>query len=138
MIVDMPANASSLTQVMSLNVDSAQTFIDGIIGAAIFDLSGLPKEYFTTSANKDVGWVQTIFQALGLQTLLMSSLQLEGFRYAVIHGADNQAIIVRQKNCYTAVLLPKSAQPGNQSSLIQQIQDLEPASLKNHPRFQSV
>jgi hypothetical protein len=134
----MLANTHHVTQVMLLDADSTQTLIDSIMGAAIFDLSGLPKEYFTTSSNKDVSWVQTIFQALGLQTLLMSSLQLEGFRYAVIHGADNQAIIVRQKNCYTAVLLAQSSQPGNQSNLIKQIQDLEPASLKAHPQFQSV
>lgn len=118
--------------------DLPQAPMDDIIGAAIFDLSGLPKEYFTTTTNKDVSWVQTIFQALGLQTLLMSSLQLEGFRYAVIHGAGNQAIIVRQKTCYTAVLLNLSAQPKNQAELICQIQELEPSSLKNHPQFQSV
>jgi hypothetical protein len=134
----MPLDASYPTQEMSSTVESTQALTDSIIGAAVFDLSGLPKEYFITAASKDIGWVQTIFQALGLQTLLMSSLQLEGFRYAIIHGADNQAIIVRQKDCYTAVLLPKPAKPGDQTSLIQQIQDLESASLKGNSRLQSV
>ncbi|MBF2025976.1 MAG: hypothetical protein IGS48_04305, partial [Oscillatoriales cyanobacterium C42_A2020_001] len=68
------------------------SYMNDVIGAAIFDLNGLPKEYFTTSDNSNMGWVQTIFQALGLRSLLISSLQLEGFHYATIQGLEHCAI----------------------------------------------
>lgn len=134
----MPADSLPSTQLIDPGPSTVQSIMDSIVGAAIFDLSGLPKDYFTTAANQDVSWVQTIFQALGLQTLLMSSLRLEGFRYSVIHGADYQAIIVRQKQCYTAVLIAHSGQMLPQTELIQHIHDIEPGWLKSHPRFNSV
>ncbi len=81
------------------------SYTDYIVGAAIFDLNGLPKEYFTTSESSNMSWVQTIFQALGLRSLLISSLQLEGFHHATIYGAEHCAVVVKQKNQYTAMLL---------------------------------
>lgn len=118
--------------------DSCVSYSDCIIGAAIFDLSGLPKEYFTTAESNDVSWVQTIFQALGLQSLLMSSLQLEGFHHAVIHGGDYRAVIVRQRIRYTALLLHSSEPVGITSSFIHWSQEFEPMALRTHPRFSSI
>jgi hypothetical protein len=43
------------------------SYVDFVIGAATFDLSGLPKEYFVTVEGNDISWIQTIFQGLGLQ-----------------------------------------------------------------------
>ncbi|HEY9698819.1 MAG TPA: hypothetical protein V6D10_16260 [Trichocoleus sp.] len=113
------------------------SYTDAIIGAAIFDLSGLPKEYFTSAENSDVSWVQTIFQALGLQSLLMSSLRLEGFRHAIVHGAQYRAIVVRQKNHYTALLVHHSEQHLDQN-FIRWAQEFEPMALKSDPRFSAV
>lgn len=112
-------------------------YSDSIIGAAIFDLSGLPKDYLISAESSDISWVQTIFQALGLQSLLTSSLKLEGFRYVIVHGQDYRAIVVRQRTCYVALLV----QPGSSAlspDFIQWAQEFEPTSLKSDPRFSLV
>ncbi|NJN86939.1 MAG: hypothetical protein HC881_12395 [Leptolyngbyaceae cyanobacterium SL_7_1] len=109
-----------------------------VLGAAIFDLNGLPKEYFTTAESFDIGWIQTIFQALGLQSLLLSSLQLEGFSHAVVGGSTYQAIVVRQKQRYTALLLQKDNGTHLDPDFVKWVQDIKPEMLKNDQRFQSI
>jgi hypothetical protein len=114
------------------------SYSDAIIGAAIFDLSGLPKEYFTTSESNDVSWVQTIFQALGLQSLLVSSLQLEGFHHAVVHGTEYRAVVVRQRSRYTALLFRNSDLQEISAPFIQWVQEFDPRTLRINARFSSV
>lgn len=116
---------------------SVVSYSDSVIGAAIFDLSGLPQEYFTINESNDVSWVQTIFQALGLQSLLMSSLRLEGFRHVVVHGKKYCAIVIKQKSCYTAILVRESEQEMSES-FIKWAYDFEPAVLKSDPRFKVI
>jgi hypothetical protein len=113
------------------------TYSNHVIGAAIFDLNGLPKEYFITSESSDVSWVQTIFQALGLQSLLMSSLQLEGFRYVVVQGRECRAIVIKQKSYYTAILL-RQANEVVSETLVKWAQEFEPASLQSDSRFKLI
>ncbi|WP_088892615.1 hypothetical protein [Leptolyngbya ohadii] len=117
-------------------LESSMLYVDAVIGAAIFDLNGLPKEYLTSKESQDLGWVQTVFQALGLQSLLMSSLRLEGLRHVVVHGLDFQAIVVRQETCYIALLL-RSVPPHLDPQFIQWARNLEPATLRKSPRLQS-
>lgn len=112
------------------------SYVDAVVGAAIFDLNGLPKEYLTSKESQDLGWVQTVFQALGLQSLLMSSLRLEGLRHVVVHGLDFQAIVVRQEACYVALLL-RNASPHLDPQFIQWARSLEPASLRESSQLQS-
>lgn len=128
--------SSSLMEETQRQASSSQ-YVDDLIGAAIFDLSGLPKEYFTTAESSDVSWVQTIFQALGLQSLLMSSLKLDGFHHAVIHGADYRAVVVRQKNRYTALLTRQTSEVLSES-FVQWSQEFEPTLLRAHPRFSAM
>ncbi|MBW4655382.1 MAG: hypothetical protein KME20_20445 [Kaiparowitsia implicata GSE-PSE-MK54-09C] len=113
------------------------SYLDAIAGAATFDLSGLPRDYFTTAEHNDVSWVQTIFQALGLQSLLLSSLRLEGFRYAVIHGNDCRAIVIRQRSQYLALLLHQSQTTAVSEAFIRWLQDFDAETLTTHSRFQS-
>jgi hypothetical protein len=108
---------------------------DDILGAAIFDLNGLPKEYFTTLENTNLSWVQTIFQALGLRSLLMASLQLEGFHHATIYGTQCCAIVVKQRSHYTALLVRRQEEPIS-DALIQWLQTYQLNDLKQNPRFQ--
>ena len=108
---------------------------DYIVGAAIFDLNGLPKDYFTTADNHSMSWVQTIFQALGLRSLLMSSLQLEGFHHATIYGTEYCAVVVKQKNHYTALLVKQKDDIVNEA-FIQWVQTFQLNDLKQNPRFQ--
>ena len=128
----MPSDIASQTQ------DQQATYVDAIIGAAIFDLSGLPKDYFTTDENKDISWVQTIFQALGLRSLIMASIQVDGFRHAVIHGTEYCAIVMKQRAQYVALLIPRDDFSQLSDSLMQWMQAFEPRLLISNPRFNSV
>ncbi len=110
--------------------------IEHILGAAIFDLSGLPKEYFTTVDENSMNWVQTIFQALGLRSLLTAFLQLEGFHYAAVQGEGHCAIVVKQKNLYVALLLRQDNEEISEQ-LVKWVQTFQPEVLRNHPRFYS-
>jgi hypothetical protein len=118
--------------------DTHVSYSNYIVGAAIFDLSGLPKEYFTTSESSDMSWVQSIFQALGLQSLLSSSLRLEGFRHAVISGTDYHAIVVRQPARYVALLLQSNEMGRVPDGFLQWATKFDPSILKIHPRFSAV
>ncbi len=129
---------SSLTetrlQIPPSPTDSPMSYPDYIVGAAIFDLNGLPKEYFTTAENTNMSWVQTIFQALGLRSLLISSLQLEGFHHATIYGTDYCAVVVKQKAHYTALLVKQQDDIVN-PTFIQWVQNFPMTELKQNPRF---
>ncbi|MGB3491558.1 MAG: hypothetical protein WBA57_02435 [Elainellaceae cyanobacterium] len=118
--------------------DQQQYYANAVIGAAIFDLSGLPKEYFTTAENGDISWVQTIFQALGLRSLLISSLQIDGFHHAVIHGTGYCAIVVKQRVRYVAILVRQEDFMHTSQSFIQWMQHFEPVVLNTNPRFSVV
>lgn len=118
--------------------DQTRTYVDAVIGAAIFDLSGLPKDYFTTDENSDISWVQTIFQALGLRSLIMSSLQVDGFRHAVIHGTGYCAIVVKQRVRYIALLVRRDDFAKFSESFLQWMQTFEPGLLTSNSRFNSV
>ncbi len=115
--------------------DLPLSYIDQVIGAAVFDLSGLPKEYFTTDESKSVGWVQTIFQALGLRSLLISSLKLEGFQYVMIHSEAHHAVVVKQGDRYTAFLVNSTIQDISQD-FVRWAQEFEPEELRSNQRFQ--
>ena len=118
-----------------INLSMASDYLDQILGAAIFDLNGLPKDYFVTTESDNVSWVQTIFQALGLRSLLMSSLQLEGFHHAVINSTGYSAVVVKQHACYTALLVRRTEQKTIPSSFIQWVHGFEPNLLRQNSRF---
>ncbi len=111
------------------------TYLKSVVGAAVFDLSGLPREYLVTDEVDNVGWVQTIFQALGLRSLLMSSLQLEGFHYASTCGQGYRAIVVKQKDQYIALLLKPEYVDSIAQELIQWAKGFDPNELKLYPQF---
>jgi hypothetical protein len=115
---------------------SQHEYAEQIVGAAVFDLSGLPEDYFISAESSDVGWVQTVFQVLGLQALLLASFKLSDFQHATIRGQGYQAIIVKQCNCYSALLLQN--QPDFSPELIKWAQSFEPALLKIDSRFSTL
>jgi hypothetical protein len=120
----------------SSSADVPMSYLDQIVGAALFDLNGLPKEYFTTTENSNMSWVQTIFQALGLRSLLVSSLQLEGFDHATIYGSEFCAVVVKQSAHYIALLIRCRADQIDEA-LIQWAQDLQISELAQNPRFRA-
>ena len=111
-----------------------------ILGVAIFDHSGLPQEYFITPENPSTSWVQLVFQALGLKSLLMSSLKLDGFQHLFIGIEDQMAVVVRTKDTYVALLFKEryqftSIKMADQFS--QWVRQFESRQLRQHPRFVS-
>lgn len=82
----------------------------------------------------DISWVQTIFQALGLQALLTSAFQLKEFRHAIVHGAHFHAIIVRQTECHVALLL-RHNEAMLSEAVIEWAIGFEPSTLAADPRF---
>lgn len=113
--------------------DARTVYMESVVGAAIFDLNGLPREYLISPEINNMSWVQTIFQALGLRSLLMSSLKLEGFHHATIHSDDYCAVVIKQRTQYTALLVRSS---GNiVEGFIEWARNFEPDELKLDPRF---
>jgi len=112
------------------------SYSDQILGAATFDLSGLPKDYYISLETADISWVQTIFQALGLQALLNSTFQISGFRHAVIHGTYFHALIIRKSHCYVALLIQQNEITISEQ-LIEWATDFDPDSLTQNPKFTS-
>lgn len=108
------------------------------LGAATFDLSGLPKEYYTlVDGSKSIIWVQPIFQALGLKSLLAASLPVENFTYAVIHGKEYTAVVIKQQGNYLALLIdPNVELPDDQ--FLHWAYYFDATSLKNNPKFQVI
>jgi hypothetical protein len=133
----MPINTDSQLRHPEGSQDGQTSYSDRVMGAAIFDLNGLPKEYFTTTESSNMSWVQTIFQALGLRSLLMSSLRLEGFHHATIYGAEYCAIIVKQRAHYTALLLNQAEAEVISDSFVDWVQSFQLSDLRSNPRFRS-
>ncbi len=120
------------------SLSAQDALLADILGVAIFDFSGLPREYFITADNESTSWVQLVFQALGLKLLLMSSLKLEGFSHICIDLDQQTAIVVRTKKEYVALLLGRSlkfatAQESDRFS--HWVRQFERQLLRQHDRF---
>lgn len=112
--------------------------ITDILGIAIFDINGLPREYFVTEENPSTGWVQIVFQALGLRSLLASSLELEGFYEITIRLAETTAIVVRRRQDYIALQFKGHLalqNPTDRDRLTHLINALDADKLRQHPHF---
>ncbi len=112
--------------------------LEHILGVALFDVNGLPKAYFTTAAHPSTGWVQMVFQALGLRSLVASSLKLEGFHYTLIALSGSTAVVIRRRQDYVALLLttPVAHQfQDDPGPLTQWVNALPPDFFEKHPHF---
>jgi len=134
-IAAMSPDPNPRNSVSASNQYSGSSYMDVILGAAIFDLNGLPREYLITNEVKNMNWVQTIFQALGLRSLLMSSLRLEGFRHVTIYSKDHCALVVKQKTQYTALLINQTQSTPVTKAFIEWAQNFQPEQLKLNPLF---
>jgi hypothetical protein len=119
---------------------NVQAYADTILGLATFDLNGLPKEYYVTDQQGDIGWMQAIFQGLGLQALLASTLNLEEFEQLIIHTDGYRAVLVRQPTEFLAVLIPGSHAYDEQISdeWLQWLKGVNVAALTETERFNFV
>ncbi|MGK7900490.1 MAG: hypothetical protein AB4352_03570 [Hormoscilla sp.] len=131
----MPPVPNPINSASASHQYSGNSYMDMILGAAIFDLNGLPREYLITNEVKNMSWVQTIFQALGLRSLLMSSLRLEGFHHVTIYSKDHCALVVKQKTQYTALLINQTQSTPVSKAFIEWAQNFQPEQLKLNPLF---
>ena len=116
---------------------STDNYESTILGAAAFDLSGLPKEYLTTTRSvHSITWVQSVFQSLGMRSLLGASLRLEPFQYCVLRGHSYAALVLRQAQGYVAFLLPPSQ--AIDPALLQWARTVRFGDLKRNPEFQTI
>ncbi|MEM9005265.1 MAG: hypothetical protein AAGE59_17300 [Cyanobacteria bacterium P01_F01_bin.86] len=114
--------------------------IADVLGVAIFDLNGLPREYFVTEEEPSIHWVQLVFQALGLRSLLASSLALEGFQQIVIGLEARTAVVVKRQQDYIALQLEGQFtldQEADQASLMALIDRLDLETLNQHSHFKA-
>jgi hypothetical protein len=108
------------------------------LGAATFDLSGLPKEYYTlVDGSKSITWVQPIFQALGLKSLLAASLPMESFTHAVIRGKDYTAVVIKQQGSYLALLIDPYVEISG-DDFLNWAQTFDATALSKNPLFQVI
>lgn len=109
---------------------------NAVLGVAIFDVNGLPREYFVTPENPGISWVQTVFQALGLKSLLTSSLQLDSFQHIVVHAQHQSAVVIRQRHRYIALLIHAEKAPKDISPVfVHWVKQFESTTLRNSQRF---
>ncbi len=117
---------------------NATKFEDYMLGAATFDLSGLPKEYYTLiDGSKSITWVQPIFQALGLKSLLSASLPVENFTHAVIHGKEYTAVVIKQQGNYLALLIDPHIEIVD-DNFLNWARSFNAITLKNNSKFQVI
>ena len=112
--------------------------ITDILGVALFDLNGLPRDYFVTEASPTTSWIQIVFQALGLRSLLSSSMPLGDFQQITIQLKDTTAMVVRRKQDYIALQFREKLTLHSQADeelLLQFIEALNPEQLRQHPHF---
>ncbi|MEO0490079.1 MAG: hypothetical protein AAF215_29935 [Cyanobacteria bacterium P01_A01_bin.123] len=113
--------------------------LSNILGAAVFDPNGLPREYYVTQEHQGTEWVQTVFQALSLKALMTSSLQLKGFQSITIRTGEWDAVVVQLKNSYTALLLKRGQwliDNTTDPAFDDWVRNFEASILRNSDRFQ--
>lgn len=112
--------------------------ITDILGVALFDLNGLPRDYFVTEASPTTSWIQIVFQALGLRSLLSSSMSLGDFQQITIQLKDTTAMVVRRQQDYIALQFREKVTLHSQADeelLLQFIGALNLEQLRQHPHF---
>jgi hypothetical protein len=138
MLPTQPPESSTYANIAAslLKQNVAEAYLENIIGAAVFDLQGLPKHYFSTVENPNTAWTQTIFQMLGLKSLLALGLGLENFQYAVMQGDRYTAVVLNQRSQYLALLVTFSESEISES-FIHWAQELPPELWHQNSRFQA-
>lgn len=131
------ASVSCIKPELNSPAETSLEIVD-ILGIALFDLSGLPRDYFLTEENLAADWVQIAFQALGLRSLLSSSLDLDDFHQVTIKLEDTTIIVVRRPQDYIALQFKSqllSHHQMNEEQVIAFIEALELDQLRQHPHF---
>ena len=79
-----------------------------ILGVAIFDAQGLPREYFLTAQHSETDWLQVTLQSLGLQQLFKFEMELPSLNHAIIRTNAGNIAIVPSTEGFIAILLKRA------------------------------
>ncbi|MEL6249160.1 MAG: hypothetical protein AAFY78_09115 [Cyanobacteria bacterium J06648_16] len=116
------------------------TDVNAITGIAIFDVNGLPQEYFITPENRDTAWVQLVFQSLGLQSLTAEALQLGQLQHTVVQTRDGDAVIIPHNDRFLALFVKRGRPqtlPFVDPAWIEWACQFEKNELRSHPHFRA-
>ena len=115
--------------------------IDQILGLAVFDPMGLPRDYFITPQHKDTEWIQLVFQSLGLRHLIASALDLPGEGHIIIRTKIGNIVVVGYELGYIALLLKRSLpqeRPQIDKYWVDWVCDFEATVVRTHENFKAV
>lgn len=121
----------------SVNLPNAEQ----ILGLAVFDARGLPRDYFITSEHNDTEWIQLVFQALGLQQLLTSEMELPRLDNAVIRTKVGNIVVIRAEQGYIALLIKRllpQEHPHIDRHWVDWILHFEATVVRTNPNFKVV
>lgn len=91
--------------------------IDQILGIAVFDPQGLPRQYFVTTAkHQDDDWIRLAFQALGLKQLLMDEMELPQLDHVMMRTKTGNLVILPYAQGFIALHI-KRALPQEQPNI---------------------
>ncbi|MEO1591828.1 MAG: hypothetical protein AAFU71_11120 [Cyanobacteria bacterium J06632_22] len=114
--------------------------VNVIMGIAVFNLDGLPQEYFITPDNRDTAWVQMVFQSLGLQALTAEALGAQSLKYTIVQTRDGDAVIIRTVERFLALFVKRSRPqmiPSVEPEWIDWVCQFEAKALRSHPHFRA-
>ncbi|MBE9065592.1 hypothetical protein IQ260_02890 [Leptolyngbya cf. ectocarpi LEGE 11479] len=112
-----------------------------ILGLAIFDARGLPRDYFITLEHDDTEWIQLVFQALGLQQLLTSEMELPKLDNVVIRTKVGNIVVIRAEQGYIALLIKRllpQERPHIDRHWVDWILNFEATVVRTNPNFKVV
>ncbi|MEB3211205.1 MAG: hypothetical protein VKL39_07615 [Leptolyngbyaceae bacterium] len=135
----MVVNIQNVPNLKHQTASEGKSFsLDSVLGVTIFDLNGLPKEYYGTVENDDTSWIQVVFQTLGLELLFESAFQLGHFQYSIIHDTPNPAIVFKLRTYCVAFLLSPVNFRDVADRIAAQINHFDPSLPISDPRFSVV
>jgi hypothetical protein len=114
----------------------ADIYLEQVIGAAVFDLNGLPKQFFITPENPSLIWTQTILQILGLKSLLNPLMPAETFHYVTFSGHQYRALVVNRRSLYLALAI-KHHEDEISHEFIRWAWQVQLETFQKNPRFQA-
>ena len=115
--------------------------VEQILGLAVFDSMGLPRNYFITPQHEDTEWIQLVLQALGLQELLSSTMELPTLNHGVIRTKAGNIVLIYCEYGYIALLLKRALPqeyPQIDSAWIDWACKFATKMVMHHPNFRAV
>ncbi len=115
--------------------------VEQILGLAVFDPAGLPLDYFITLQHEDTEWIQLVFQSLGLQQLIASTMELPVLRHVMIRTKVGNIVVICCNHGYIALFIKRALpqeRPQINPAWVDWICEFEANVVRHHPNFRAV